>query len=152
MRIYIDKHFKWLVFEHGIACTECFCPHRSKCKRNRSFKWHNFSVRVSRFLYRHFNIDWHIPITHRYKIEANLSGTPLCPCKLERRYSCWDCQYQAGIDEYCKGLCGCKERAEAIKNGTYDFVYDRNGESRCQYFELSDYGNRWDRRTGERIF
>ena len=152
MKIYIDKHSKWLIFEYGISCTECFCPYRYKCKRRCSFKMHNFRVRVSSFLYQHFNIDWHVPITHRHRINGNLSGTHLCPYKLERIYSCWDCEYQAGVDKYYKGLCSCKERAEAISNGTYSFNDDMNYEGRCKFFKLSDYGNRWDRKTGERIF
>lgn len=123
----------------GIKCNEYRCEHFYRCSRRGRFNFHNFRVELKR------KTGIQLPIYHSHKIYENLSGTKLCPKITERIYTCWDCE-SCGGNETCTN----KQRHEAIINGTYD--YNNGFESRCQYFEISEYGNSWDRNTGERIF
>lgn len=141
-----EKKSSGIEIQCGKYCTECWCKDGNKCKYHKGFAWHNFCVAFNRFFYYHFHLDIHIPIYIR-KLEENFSGTPICPFKVERIYSCWDCEYEGG-DENCLN----KERRELLANGRASETYDDTGDRKCKFFKLSEYGNSWDRKTGERIF
>ena len=69
------------------------------CKYGKSFyKLHNFSVELHRFFeYRlHIKLPYLIYVDKKWK---RLSGTDKCPYNKSRNYTCWDCKYQAGIEE-----------------------------------------------------
>lgn len=75
------------------------CDKRKMCKYGKSFyKLHNFSVELHRFFeYRfHIKLPYLIYVNKKWK---RLSGTDKCPYNKSRNYTCWDCKYQAGIEE-----------------------------------------------------
>lgn len=130
----------------GKTCTDCWCPHRSECKmyKKNRFAFHNVTCKITTFF--KYKLGWkkfHIPFYWKYELETEMSGSELCPMRLERRYECWDCEYMRGDED-----CTCKDYGEDIKNG----MYPEFGSGKCRHFKLSAYGDRWDRKTGERIF
>ena len=148
----LRKRIKGLHVEIGYNCSNgCWCDCGDKCKHRSNYKWHNFWVEVSLFLRRKFNIEWHNPI-YITKHYVDLSGTSKCPFKKERMYSCTHCKYQAGYDEYMKGLCGNKERHKAMKEGDFNRYNDDNFHRRCKLFEVAEWATKYNKTTGEMIY
>jgi hypothetical protein len=144
----LRKKIKGLHIEIGYRCqVACYCDCASKCKYKGSWKWHNFWVEVSRFFYRKFKIHWHNPI-YITRHSVDLSGTPKCPFKKERMYHCTDCKYQAGYDEYCKGLCGNPE----YHNASWKESKHPTNPRICKFFEKNEWADAWDKNTGEIIY
>lgn len=136
---------------HGYHCSISYCCDCGrKCKYRKGFKFHNWSVSVHRFFEYRLNIKlphW-LYINKEY---TDLSGTTKCPFKKERRYTCFDCKYHAGFDEYMNGLCGNKERHHLIKEGRYDEC-DVPDKAYCKFFEKSEWADKWDKNTGEKLY
>jgi hypothetical protein len=136
---------------HGYHCSISYCCDCGrKCKYRKGFKFHNWSVSVHRF----FEYRLHIKLPHLLYINkeyTDLSGTTKCPFKKERRYTCFDCKYHGGFDEYMKGLCANKEYIRLNKEGRA-IEHNVPGQSYCKFFEKSEWADRWDKNTGERIF
>ena len=144
----LRKRINGLHVEIGYNCSNgCYCDCGYKCKHRNNYRWHNFWVEVSRFLYRKFNIDWHNPI-YITKHYVDLSGTPKCPFKKERMYSCIHCKYQAGYDEYMKGLCSSKEHRETPRKESRHPTNPRI----CKFFEKNNWADKYDKATGEMIY
>lgn len=145
------KKITGIMILHGYHCmNSCYCDCASKCKYRKGYKFHNWSVAVRRF----FEYKLHIKLPHLLYINkksTDLSGTTKCPFKKERMYSCHNCKYHSGFDEYMKGLCGNQERNRLNKEGKWREHY-LPGELRCKFFEKNEYADNWDRNTGERIW
>lgn len=141
------KKIKGLIVECGYSClSSCWCPHRYECKHRSKYRWHNFSVSFSNFLYRHFDIEFHFPIYFQ-KHAVDLSGTTKCPHQIPRIYTCYDCEY--GGDKICTN----EVRHAMIKEGKYsELLYPKDDHVHrrmCKLFHPNDYCQRYDKYTGE---
>lgn len=144
----LRKKIKGLHVEIGYNCSNgCYCDCGYKCKHRSNYKWHNFWVEVSLFLRRKFNIDWHNPI-YITKHYVDLSGTSKCPFKKERMYHCIHCKYQAGYDEYMKGLCSNKGHRDTPWR---ERRHPTNPQI-CKFFEKNEWADKYDKDTGETIY
>lgn len=147
------KKIKGFIVECGYSCHISFwCPKGSKCKYRATYKWHNFSVNFSRFFYRHFNINFRLPIYfQRHRVD--LSGTTKCPHQMPRLYTCWDCEYHDGCID---GRCLNEMHAEMIKQGRhYEILYpydDVIHRKMCKLFKPNEYCQKYNRKTGEIIY
>ena len=145
------KKITGIQITHGYHCSNSYrCEHGRKCKYRKGFKFHNWSVSVHRF----FEYKLHIKLPHLLYIGkeyTDLSGTTKCPFKIERQYSCIDCKYHAGYDEHMKGICGNTERHDLIIAGKGNECY-MPGHRHCTFFEKSEWADKWDKKTGQRIF
>lgn len=141
------KKIKGFIVECGYGCRRAYmCPHSHKCKYRPRYKWHNFSVNVSRFLLYRFHINFNFPIYFQ-KHGTDLSGTTMCPHNVPRLYTCWDCIYSCGDRE-----CSNKKRLEMIDAGRWKELDDPNNTRICKLFEANKYADKYDRKTGEHIF
>ena len=134
----------------GYRCFSYSCDCSSKCKYSRSSKIQNLITKIVRF----FRDNLHIKFFKKIFILnkwTNLSGTTTCPFKKPRRYSCSECEYQAGYDEYMKGICGNKERFRLIEEGRYSEIICVE-EPRCKLFKKDKFADNYDKNTGEMIF
>ena len=140
------KKITGIHIRYGYYCN-CFdCEHRHKCKYRKSCKFHNWSVNVHRF----FEYKLHIKLPNWLYIDklfTDLSGTTTCPFNMPRQYACYVCKYQAGYDEYMKGLCSNKDYI----NSTWSESHI-DGSSHCKFFEKNDWADKYDKKTGEVIF
>lgn len=147
------KKIKGFIVECGYSCHISFwCPNGSKCKYKSTYRWHNFSVNFSRFLYRHFNINFHLPIYfQRHRVD--LSGTTKCPYQMPRLYTCWDCEYHDGCID---GRCLNEMHAEMIKQGRQsEILYPRDDvihRKMCKLFKHNEWCQNYDKNTGEIIY
>lgn len=142
------KKIKGFIIECGYSCNNsCWCPHGNKCRYKSKYRWHNFSVSVSRFFELHLHIRFHFPVYFQ-KHSVDLSGTTKCPHQVPRMYTCHDCEYSRGYSG-----CGNEVRHAMIKNGKYseieypidDFVHSRV----CKLFKHNEYCQLYDKNTGE---
>lgn len=144
------KKIKWFIVESGYRCRKSYsCPHGSKCKYHSKYTWHNFSVNVSRFIYRKFHVEFHFPIYFQ-KHGSDLSGTTRCPYEMPRMYDCYDCEYSRGYRE-----CGNEVRHDMIKDGKYSEIQSPSDDYTysivCKLFKPNDYCQKYDKKTGEII-
>lgn len=142
------KKIKGFIVECGYNCqSSCWCPHGMMCKHRAKYRWNNFSVSVSNFLYRKFHIDFHFPIYFQ-KHSVDLSGTTKCPHQIPRLYTCYDCEYSRG-----DRVCGNKVHNEMAKQGRASeikYPYDDYAHRRmCKLFKPNPYCNKYDKNTGE---
>lgn len=142
------KRITGIMIMHGYQCgSSCYCNCASKCKYRKGYKFHNWSVAIHRF----FEYRLHIKLPHFLYINkkwTDLSGTTKCPFKKERMYTCYDCKYQNGMDEYMNGLCGNKQ----YHNASYEESRHPTNSQICRFFEKSEWADRWDKNTGEKIY
>lgn len=142
------KKITGIMILHGYHCmNSCYCDCALKCKYRKGYKFHNWSVAVHRF----FEYKLHIKLPHFLYINkksTDLSGTTKCPFKKERMYSCYDCKYQHGMDEYMHGLCNNKQYG----NASYEESRHPTNPCVCKFFEKNEYADNWDRNTGEKIW
>ena len=135
----------------GYQCrSACYCDCAKKCKYRKGFPFSNWYVSIRRFFeYQlHIKLPYWLFITKTY---TDLSGTTKCPFKKERRYTCFDCKSHGGFDEYMNGLCANKEYIRLNKEGRASEHYVP-GQSYCKFFEKSEWADKWNKNTGERIF
>lgn len=131
-----------LYISYGTACTFSRCENRDKCKYGyKPFqKWLN-------------NI--HMKTDHKIIVDRpreNLSGTTKCPFNEPRVYSCFDCKYHGGYDEYMKGLCSNEERYALNKAKRSRETMSDDEHIPCKFFEKNEYADKFDKRTGEYIY
>ena len=149
----LDKRNKitGIMITCGYYCNNsCYCDCRSQCKYGKDFQFNNRCVRVRNF----FQYKLHIKLPHLISIHkhyVDLSGTPKCPFKKEREYSCHHCKYHAGFDEYMKGLCGNEEYRRLNREGRAMEHY-LPGKRHCKFFEKNEWADKWDKNTGEIIY
>ena len=141
-----------LIITCGYHCSNSFrCKCGSKCKYRKGFTFHNWSVGVHRF----FEYRLHIKLPHLLYIQrqyTDLSGTTKCPFQMERIYTCFDCKYHAGFDEYMKGICGNKERHRLVEERKWEELDVPDVPYRCKLFEKREWADKFDKNTGETLF
>ena len=137
------KKIKGINILVGYHClSSCWCDCGRKCKYRGRYKLHNLKVRINRFLYDKFRL--HLPnLIYFSQHSVDLSGTEKCPFKKERMYTCWDCEYHYGMDN-------CS--SEEYRNASYEESRHPTLDRACKFFEKNEYADKWDKKTGERIY
>lgn len=134
-----------LLITCGYGCINASqCDKSNKCKYRDKYRFHNFSVKLSRF-FKKFNIDFHLPVyIQRYHVE--LSGTTKCPYNKDRMYSCLNCIYGSDYP-----ICSNIKRNHIIDSGNLSAIsYDDPDKSmRCKLFEPNEDYYYYDGVTGE---
>lgn len=136
---------------YGYQCgdrSSCDCA--CKCKHRPNYRFHNCSVAIRRF----FEYRLHIKLPQLIyfnKKWVKLSGTTKCPFNKPRRYTCHDCKFQNGYDEYYNGLCSNKDYIRLNKEGRSK-EHDVKGQSYCKFFEKNEWADKYDKDTGETIW
>lgn len=137
-----NKKISGIKITHGYYCSSsCYCDCKNKCKYRKGFMFHNWSVDVHRF----FEYYFHIKLPHMLYINkeyTDLSGTTKCPFAKSRRYTCWDCKYQCGLEK-CSIPYNERKRFEQIPEWA---------GGKCGSFEKCEWADDWDRDTGKRIW
>lgn len=140
MKIRYNHRLKMINIQYGTSCLQSFCPHHHECKRVEKFWWHNFCVKFDAFWSR-IGIPLHMPFSRIYNNYANLSGTPLCPYKLERQYDCHGCACGYGAGRRCYNI----QREHDIHNNCLKRPVD--GQY-CAYLIALP----WDHKTGKILY
>lgn len=138
----------WITITHGYYCLDsAYCDCRDKCKYNKGFKFHNWSVRVHNF----FQYRLHIKLPHILyvgKKNAWLSGTTKCPYDKNRRHTCWQCNYHDGDPD---GICLNPKRSTLSTEELRVNDPDWGEWCRCSLFEKTKWADKYDKNTGETI-
>lgn len=140
-----------IIITCGYHCNNSYgCKYGMKCKYRKGFRFHNWSVSVHRFF--EYNLNIKLPhILYIQRKYTDLSGTTKCPFKQERKYTCFDCKYHGGFDEDMNGLCANKEYIRLNKEGRRKEI-DVPNQSYCKLFEKSEWADKFDKNTGEKLF
>lgn len=150
MKVPWNKWSRVIQIRFGYRCGDMYCDCASKCKYKTGTRLHNLSVTVRRFF--EYRLRIKLPkFFIFYKEWSRLSGTIKCPFRKQRIYTCADCKFQAGYDEYYNGLCGNTEYIRLNKEGRSSEHYV-DGRSYCKFFEKNDRADKYNIKTGKTIW
>ena len=152
------KRIKGITIYTGYECRcSIECPNYRNCKYKA--KHHNSKLSELRFnivnyfryhckLFKIPNLSYAGPIFFG-KFNRDLSGTSMCPYKMDRIKSCLYCKYSyIGGDDGIHFCCSNKEYAETEYKDCNTITKD--GVKECKFFEWCDYFKNWDE-TGNPI-
>lgn len=133
---------------HGYHCYQTYCDHHYKCKYSKTSLMSKFLRKIRMFFQNKLHIKIPIYIT---KCSTDLSGTTTCPFKVSRQYSCYNCTFQAGLDENYEGLCGNTEYIKQNREGRSHEHYV-HGKPYCKFFQKDKYADHYDKKTGQPLY
>ena len=139
----LRKKIKGITFEIGYYCKQsCDCCHGYECKYRPDYRYHNWSINVRRWIREKTGLDINFPwYFQRHRVD--FSGTTMCPYKMDRIYTCYDCLYSAGIRE-------CSN--EMYRSSSWKDCHDEDTPvGRCKFFEVDPMYANYDKKTGEII-